>query len=178
MEKELEYKRINMEREFAEPVNEYMEHNRVLEQSPDFQRIESEVEKEIYTQFTLDGIRDMELYLADGGENEETVYDDEFGAPTEYDLYLRKKSNRIKETKKLLEKYPDHPERAASLFMQLGSCHWIWAMKKRFSKRSTVSYGMHPQRLIQIVYMVRHITIKTNKYGTKCKLRLLGREYQ
>lgn len=110
--------------------NEYREHNRVLEQSSDFQKILLEVEKEVYTQFTLDSIRDMELYLANGGEDEETVYDDEFDAPTEYEVYLRKKSNRIKEAKKLLEVYPDQPIHAARLFMQLGSCHWIWAMKK------------------------------------------------
>jgi hypothetical protein len=128
-----------MEKEYAEPVNEYLEHNRVLEQSPDFQKILPEVEKEVYTQFTLDSIRDMELYLANGGEDEETVYDDEFDAPTEYEVYLRKKSNRIKEAKKLLEKYPDHPERAARLFIQLASCHWIWAMKKRILKEK---YGI------------------------------------
>ena len=128
-----------MEREIGEPVNEYWEHNKALEQSPDFQRIESEVEKEIYTQFTLDGIRDMELHLANGGEDEETVYDDEFDAPTEYDIYLRKKSNRVKEARRLLEMYPDHPERAARLFIQLGSCHWLWAMKKRILKEK---YGI------------------------------------
>ena len=50
-------------------ANEYLEHNNALEQSPDFQKIESEVEKEVYTQFALDGIRDMELYLARGGED-------------------------------------------------------------------------------------------------------------
>jgi hypothetical protein len=55
--------------------NEYREHNRVLEQSSDFQKILLEVEKEVYTQFTLDGIRDMELYLANGGEDEESVYE-------------------------------------------------------------------------------------------------------
>lgn len=119
-----------MEKEYAEPVNEYREHNRVLEQSSDFQKILLEVEKEVYTQFTLDSIRDMELYLANGGEDEETVYDDEFDAPTECEVYLRKKSNRIKEAKRLLEVYPDQPIHAARLFMQLGSCHWIWAMKK------------------------------------------------
>ena len=48
-------------------VTDYQEHNRVLEQSPDFQKILPEVEKEVYTQFTLDSIREMELYLANGG---------------------------------------------------------------------------------------------------------------
>lgn len=71
-----------MEKEFDESINVYQEHNRALEQSPDFQKILPEVEKEIYTQFTLDGIRNMELYLAEGGKDEETVYDDEFDVPT------------------------------------------------------------------------------------------------
>ena len=120
-------------------MNVFQLHNMALEQSPEFQQKVQEVEKEVYTQFTLDSIRDMELYLANGGEDEETIYDDEFDAPTEYDVYLRKKSNRIKEAKKLLENYPDHPERAARLFIQLGSCHWIWAMKKRILKEK---YGI------------------------------------
>lgn len=120
-------------------ANEYLEHNNALEQSPDFQKIESEVEKEVFTQFALDGITRLEYDLAEGGEDEESVYDDEFNAPTEYDIYLRKNSNRIKEARKLLEKYPDKPEHAARLFMQLGSCHWLWAMKKRILKEK---YGI------------------------------------
>ena len=125
--------------EFGKSVNEYLEHNGALEQSPDFKRIEKEVEKEVFTQFALDGITRLEYDLAEGGEDEESVYDDEFNAPTEYDIYLRKKSNRIKEARKLLEKYPDQPIHAARLFMQLGSCHWIWAEKKRILKEK---YGI------------------------------------
>lgn len=120
-------------------ANEYLEHNNALEQSPDFQKIESEVEKEVFTQFALDGITRLEYDLAEGGEDEESVYDDEFNAPTEYDIYLRKNSNRIKEARKLLEKYPDQPIQAARLFMQLGSCHRLWAMKKMILKEK---YGI------------------------------------
>ena len=120
-------------------ANEYLEHNNALEQSPDFQKIESEVEKEVFTQFALDGITRLEYDLAEGGEDEESVYDDEFNAPTEYDIYLRKNSNRIKEARKLLEKYPDQPIQAARLFIQLGSCHRLWAMKKRILKEK---YGI------------------------------------
>ena len=146
MEKDIEEKTVNeyspIEHPYSQRIdeaNEYREHNKALDQSPDFQKIESEVEKEVFTQFALDGITRLEYDLAEGGEDEESVYDDEFNAPTEYDIYLRKKSNRIKEAKKLLEKYPDHPERAARLFIQLGSCHWIWAMKKRILKEK---YGI------------------------------------
>lgn len=120
-------------------ANEYLEHNNALEQSPDFQKIESEVEKEVFTQFALDGITRLEYDLAEGGEDEESVYDDEFNAPTEYDIYLRKNSNRIKEARKLLEKYPDQPIQAARLFIQLGSCHRLWAMKKMILKEK---YGI------------------------------------
>ena len=146
MEKDIEEKTVNeyspIEHPYSQRIdkaNEYREHNKALDQSPDFLKIEQEVEKEVFTQFALDGIARLEYDLANGGKDEESVYDDEFDAPTEYDIYLRKKSNRIKEAKKLLEKYPDHPERAARLFIQLGSCHWIWAMKKRILKEK---YGI------------------------------------
>ena len=69
----------------------------------------------------------------------EDAFDNELDAPTEYEIYLSKRLNRIKEAKRLLEKYPDEPEYAARLFMQLGSCHWLWAMKKRILKEK---YGI------------------------------------
>lgn len=129
-----------MDRESDEIVKEYQEHNRALERSSDFQRILPEVEKEVFTQFTLERIKDMELYLAEGGEDDESAfYDDELEIPTEYDIYLRKKSNRIKEAKKLLEKFPDQPIHAARLFMRFGSCHSIWAIKKWILKEK---YGI------------------------------------
>ena len=140
MEKEFAYIGINMEREFGEPEKDYLEHNRALEQSPDFQRFLPEVEKEVFTQFTLERIRDMELYLAEGGEDDKSAfYDNELEVPTEYDKYIRKKPNRIKEAKRLLELYPNESERAASLYIQLGSCHYIWGMKKRILKEK---YGI------------------------------------
>ena len=119
-------------------VIEYLEQNKTLEQSPDYQKIMQEVDKEVYTQFALERIQQAEKYLAEHGDYEDT-FDDEFDAPTEYDIYLSKRSNRIMEAKKLLEKYPDEPEYAARLFMQLGSCHWIWAEKKRILKEK---YGI------------------------------------
>ena len=146
MEKDIEEKTVNeyspIEHPYSQRIdeaNEYREHNKALEQSPDFQKIEQEVEKEVFTQFAIDGITRLEYDMANGGEDEESVYDDEFDAPTEYDIYLRKKSNRIKEAKRLLEMYPNKPEHAARLFMQLGSCHWIWAEKKRILKEK---YGI------------------------------------
>lgn len=119
-------------------VIEYLEHNKAIEQSPEFQKIEQEVDNEVYRQFALERIQQTEKYLAEHGDYED-AFDNEFDAPTEYDIYLRKKSNRIKEAKRLLEMYPNKPEHAARLFMQLGSCHWIWAEKKRILKEK---YGI------------------------------------
>lgn len=119
-------------------VIEYLEHNKALEQSPDYQKIMQEVDKEVYTQFALERIQQAKKYLAEHGDYED-AFDNELDAPTEYDIYLSKRLNRIKEAKRLLEKYPDEPEYAARLFMQLGSCHWLWAMKKRILKEK---YGI------------------------------------
>ena len=161
MEKEIEEKTVNkyspIEHPYSQRIdeaNEYWEHNKALNQSPDFLKIEQEVEKEVYTQFAIDGITRLEYDLANGGEDNESVfYDDKFDAPTEYDIYLRKKSNRIKEAKRLLEMYPDHPERAARLFIQLGSCHWIWGMKKRiFKEKYGITWYAPPEVNTDCIY--------------------------
>ena len=134
-------------------VIEYLEHNKALEQSPNYQKIMQEVDKEVYTQFALGRIQQEEQYIAEYGDYEEPEYNDESSTsddkPVVYDevdealerygKYLSKRSNRIKEAKRLLEKYPDKPEHAARLFIQLGSCHRLWAMKKRILKEK---YGI------------------------------------
>lgn len=112
---------------------EYLDHNRALEQSPEYQKLFLEVEKEAYTQFTLEQIRYAEKDLAEHGDYEDH-FDDEYNAPTEYDFYLSKLSNKIKEAKRLLEVYPDQPEHAANLFIKLGHCHTIWELQKRILK--------------------------------------------
>ena len=135
-------------------VTEYLEHNKAIEQSPEFQKIEQEVDNEVYRQFALERIQQEEKFLAEHGDYEEPDYEAEFGEkpftsdaePVVYDekiaryvKYLSKRSNRIKEAKRLLEMYPNEPEHAARLFIQLGSCHWIWAEKKRILKEK---YGI------------------------------------
>ena len=138
-------------------VIEYLEHNKAIEQSPEFQKIEQEVDNEVYRQFALERIQQAEKYLAEHGDYEDPECEAEFGEePSTFDAepvvygedderiaryvkYLSKRSNRIKEAKRLLEMYPDEPEYAARLFMQLGSCHWLWAMKKRILKEK---YGI------------------------------------
>ena len=128
----------NMEIVQENIVTEYLEHNKALEQSPDYQKIMQEVDKEVYTLFALEHIQMAEQDMAEYGDYEDT-FDDEFDAPTEYDIYLSKRSNRIKEAKSLLKEYPDHPIHAARLYMQLGSCHWLWAETKRLLKEK---YGI------------------------------------
>lgn len=140
-------------------VIEYLEHNKALEQSPEFQKIEQEVDNEVYRQFALERIQQAEKFLVEHGDYEEPEYNDEFEFGDEsstsddkpvvygedderiarYVKYLSKRSNRIKEAKRLLEEYPDTPVHAARLFFQLGSCHWLWAMKKRILKEK---YGI------------------------------------
>lgn len=145
MEKEIEEKAVNkyspIEHPYSQRIdeaNEYWEHNKALEQSPEFQKIEQEVDNEVYRLFALERIQQAEKYLAEHGDYEDT-FDDEFDAPTEYDIYLSKRSNRIKEAKRLLEMFPNEPEHAARLFIQLGSCHRLWAMKKMILKEK---YGI------------------------------------
>jgi len=135
-------------------VTEYLEHNKALEQSPEFQKIEQEVDNEVYRQFALERIQQEEKILVEHGDYEEPDYEAEFGEkpftsdaePVVYDekiaryvKYLSKRSNRIKEAKRLLEMYPNEPEHAARLFIQLGSCHRLWAMKKMILKEK---YGI------------------------------------
>ena len=119
-------------------VIEYLEHNKALEQSPNYQKIMQEVDKEVYTLFALGRIQQEEQYIAEYGDYEEPEYNDEFEFGDESST-SDERSNRIKEAKRLLEKYPNEPEHAARLFMQLGSCHWIWAEKKRILKEK---YGI------------------------------------
>ena len=135
-------------------VIEYLEHNKALEQSPEFQKIEQEVDNEVYRLFALERIQQAKKYLAEHGDYEEPDYEAEFGEkpftsdaePVVYDekiaryvKYLSKRSNRIKEAKRLLEEYPDEAIHAAQLFSQLGSCHRLWAMKKMILKEK---YGI------------------------------------
>ena len=135
-------------------VTEYLEHNKALEQSPEFQKIEQEVDNEVYRQFALERIQQEEKFLVEHGDYEEPDYEAESGEkpftsdaePVVYDdriaryvKYLSKRSNRIKEAKRLLEEYPDEAIHAARLFIQLGSCHRLWAMKKMILKEK---YGI------------------------------------
>ncbi len=116
-----------MEKDHIEELRAY---NKSLEQSPDFQKIIQDVDKEIYTIIASDGIKYLEQYLANGGEDETTWLDgwdeDDLHSVTE------RKSDKIRQAKFLLEE--NRPEAAANMFMQLGSCHSVWAMRKQILK--------------------------------------------
>ena len=150
------------EREPDAALEERRAYNKALEASPEFQKIEEEVDKEVFTLFALERIRYEEQALVEYGDYEEPEFDDDWNeyeyddepksscekplvpngvddAFEKYEKYLRKRSNRIKEAKRLLEVYPDQPEHAARLFMKLGSCHWLWVTKKHILKEK---YGI------------------------------------
>ena len=116
-----------MEKDHIEELRAY---NKSLEQSPDFQKIIQDVDKEIYTIIASDGIKYLEQYLANGGEDETTWLD----GWDEDDLHTvtERKSDKIRQAKFLLEE--NRPEAAANMFMQLGSCHSVWAMRKQILK--------------------------------------------
>lgn len=116
-------------------LDELRAYNESLEQSPYFQRIIQDVDKEIYTIIASDGIKNLEQYLANGGEDETTRFDgwDE----DNLQMVTERKSDKIKKAKSLLEE--GKPEEAADMFMQLGSCHSFWAMRKKILKEK---YGI------------------------------------
>jgi hypothetical protein len=124
---------MNMEED--RKIDELLERIKSLEQFLDSQRIIQDVDKEVYTIIASEGIKDLEQYLANGGEDETTWLDgwDEDNLQT----VTERKSDKIKKAKSLLEE--GRPEEAANLFMQLGSCHRFWALKKQILKEK---YGI------------------------------------
>ena len=96
--------------------------NEALEKSYEYQRIIPEVMKEVYTQFVNEQIEQLRSMV-------------ENNLPWEVSEQERP-SFLINEAQKLM---PDNPERAANLFIQLGSCHRIWAIQKQILKEK---YGI------------------------------------
>ena len=93
-----------------------------LEKSYEYQRIIPEVMKEVYTQFVNEQIEQWRSMVEDNLPWEISEQD--------------RPSFLINEAKKLM---PDNPERAANLFIQLGSCHTLWALQKHILKEK---YGI------------------------------------
>lgn len=110
-------------------IEELRVQNNALEKSYEYQRIIPEVMKDVYTQFVSERIEQEEKWL----EMDDT--DDPFYDGSGESMKVSA-SKRIAEAKRLL---PNNPERAANLFIQLGSCHRLWALQKHILKEK---YGI------------------------------------
>jgi len=105
--------------------------NKALEQSSEYQRILPEVMNEVYSQYVKEEIERSECYLERENEEDE---DDAFAS-----LYKSQRETTVKKLNEAKRLMPDHPEQAAQVFMQLGSCHRIWAIQKQILKEK---YGI------------------------------------
>jgi len=103
-------------------IEELRVQNNALVKSYEYQRIIPEVMKEVYTQFVNERIEQLRSEAEDD-------------LPWEVSEQERP-SFLINEAQKLM---PDNPERAANLFIQLGSCHRLWALQKHILKEK---YGI------------------------------------
>lgn len=102
-------------------------YNKALEQSPEYQQILPEVMNEVYSQYVKEEIERSERYLErEDAEEDDVLY-----------MSLRESTEKkLNEAKRLM---PDHPEQAAQVYMQLGSCHRLWTMQKNILKEK---YGI------------------------------------
>lgn len=112
-------------------TNEIRAYNEALEQSSEYQRILPEVMNEVYSQYVKEEIERSERYL----EREDAEEDDDVFASL-YRSQRESVEKKLNEAKRLM---PDNPERAAQVFMQLGSCHRLWDMQKTILKEK---YGI------------------------------------
>ena len=100
-------------------IEELRVQNEALERSPEYQRIIPEVMREVYTQFVNERIEQNNKWL-EMDATDDPFYD---GSGESMKVSI---SKRIAEAKRLL---PESPERAAELFIQLGSCHTLWSLQ-------------------------------------------------
>lgn len=100
-------------------------YNKALEQSPEYQQILPEVMNEVYSQYVKEEIERSERYLAREDKDEDDAF------VSLYKSQRESTEKKLNEAKRLM---PDYPEQAARVFMQLGSCHRIWAIQKQILK--------------------------------------------
>ena len=110
-------------------IEELRVQNETLEKSPEYKRIISEVMRVVYTQFVNERVEQEEKWL-EMADTDDPFYD---GSGESMKVSI---SKRIAEAKRLL---PESPERAAELFIQLGSCHTLWSLQKCILKEK---YGV------------------------------------
>ena len=104
-------------------IEERRLYNETLEQSSEYSHIIPEVMNEVYSQYVKEEIECSEHYLTKEDE------DDAFAS-----LYKSQRETTVKKLNEAKRLMPDHPEQAAQVFMQLGSCHRIWAIQKQILK--------------------------------------------
>ena len=112
-------------------IEELRARNNALELSPEYQCILPEVMNEVYSKYVKEEIERSERYL----EREDAEEDDDVFASL-YKSQRESVEKKLNEAKRLM---PDHPEQAAQVFMQLGSCHRLWTMQKNILKQK---YGI------------------------------------
>ena len=112
------------------PIEKLRKHNEALEQSSKFQRILPEVMNEVYSQYVKEEIERSERYLAREDKDEDDAF---------VSLYMSLRESTEKKLNEAKRLMPDNPEQAAQVFMQLGSCHTLWALQKRILKEK---YGI------------------------------------
>ena len=112
------------------PKEKLRTYNEVLEQSPEYQRILPEVMNEVYSQYVKEEIERSERCLAREDKDE----DDAFAS-----LYKSQRESTVKKLNEAKRLMPDNPEQAAQVFMQLGSCHRLWALQKQILREK---YGI------------------------------------
>ena len=81
---------------------------------------------EVYSQYVKEEIEYSERYLV-----REDAEEDDDAFVSLYKSQRESTEKKLNEAKRLM---PDYPEQAARVFMQLGSCHRIWATQKRILK--------------------------------------------
>ena len=111
-------------------IKELQSYNEALEQSPEYQRILPEVMNEVYSLYVKEEIERSERYLAGEDKDEDDAF------VSLYKSQRESTEKKLNEAKRLM---PDHPEQAAQVFMQLGSCHRLWTMQKNILKEK---YGI------------------------------------
>jgi hypothetical protein len=111
-------------------IDKLRTYNKTLEQSPEYQKILPEVMNEVFSQYVKEEIERSERYLAREDKDE----DDAFAS-----LYKSQREVTVKKLNEAKRLMPDYPEQAARVFMQLGSCHTLWALQKRILKEK---YGI------------------------------------
>ena len=104
-------------------VIKYELHNMIVECSPEYNNVIDDVMREVYTTFVRENIESAEMSLNEW----DTIYGEE---------YYQEEKQKMEKAKELLS---SDPEKAAELYLMLGSCHIIEGLKKTILKEK---YGI------------------------------------